>query len=710
MRQGWQRILLMAWLALMSFCAALARPAEAPAVTHKALLVGVSEYPTLAANKQLSGPRNDVSLVRDFLLKRGTRSENITVLADGVKGAALPTRANILRELDRLATSAQASDYIVIYLAGHGSQVPISAADINDLEADENDGLFEVFLPRDVGKWQSKGRGLDGQIENALYKRELRSRVNRMLSSGAAVWSIVDACHSAGLVRAAEEEGVRLRQVSPADLGVPERPPAELTRSGMAPGVRQKPQISETRQAAGGIHFYAAQTYQQAAEMDLPAGAPDRRRFGLFTYHLIGALESATTPMTYRQLAQQVLLRFSATGNVATPAFTGAGLDTGVLGDKAMRHRQWELIHDPANQDPQRVLRLRAGQLAGVFPGAVVAVLPDAITRTEGAMGFARVRQSTALESTLEPISYRHAPKVGLDRLSAGQTARLVAPSFDFTLRLQQDLSGCAKPCPFADVLNPKPSTAGAADSTESMGWTRVRSGPDLLLRALGNRLWLLPSGMSTQELPNDAEKRFGYVDAGPRLNERLREALQSVGKGVNVLRLLATFPRSQTTDEVSVHLLSRDGKDVKPAQVRAGAEINLLIKNLSPVAKDVNVLYVDSKFQFSVLYPRKKEELNRLPRCLVDRCAIQVPLQWEDSTVGPEHLVVISADEAPQREALRLDYLQDGSPPPTTRGSPRLDALFRQAGFPVLLTRGEAPMTANPDVAIKVVNIFVNP
>ena len=198
------------WCLLLAGCALLALQTADAAPRYRALLVGVSEYPTLAANKSLKGPRNDVMRMRQVLQRRGVPADAIVVLTESGDPSLLPTRARILRELQLLARTARDGDYIIIMMAGHGSQAPVP----RNSPFHEPDGHFEIFLPRDVGDWNG-GRG---DVLNAIKDHEIRALVDEMTAQGAFVWAIFDACHSATLVRGG---GVTSRHVSPADLKIP---------------------------------------------------------------------------------------------------------------------------------------------------------------------------------------------------------------------------------------------------------------------------------------------------------------------------------------------------------------------------------------------------------------------------------------------------------------------------------------------------------
>ena len=186
---------LLALVLCVGCCPVTRAQAVAQAINHTyALLVGVSEYPTLEPGLQLNGgPRNDVLLFQRYLQERGVTSDNITVLTDGTRDAALPTRSAILENLSRLGEQAGPGDFVVLVFAGHGSQQPSK-----DDPRIEPDGLDEIFLPRDVGHWV----GETAAVENAITDNEFGEALDRIRARGAFVWAIFDTCHSATMTRA----------------------------------------------------------------------------------------------------------------------------------------------------------------------------------------------------------------------------------------------------------------------------------------------------------------------------------------------------------------------------------------------------------------------------------------------------------------------------------------------------------------------------
>lgn len=188
---------------------AFAAAADAGRAEWRALLVGVADYPTLPAGvERTTGARNDVLLLREVLRQRGLEPEQIRVLSDGVAGAELPTRANILRALDDLAAASAPGDSVFVHFSGHGSLEPGAAA--------RGEGT-PTFLPLNIGRWN----GAAGVVENAIRQGDLRQRVDRIANRGAFVWGVFDACHSAVLVRRPGSPQLQRRFVDPAALGVP---------------------------------------------------------------------------------------------------------------------------------------------------------------------------------------------------------------------------------------------------------------------------------------------------------------------------------------------------------------------------------------------------------------------------------------------------------------------------------------------------------
>jgi hypothetical protein len=285
-------LLLSSALALVSL-PALARE-------NYALLIGANEYRNLDERWWLNGPANDVQLVRDYLLAEAPvpfAADHITMLTDNVDGVQPATLGAIRAAVADLTAKVQPGDFVYLHFSGHGTQAPAADPD------SELDGLDELFLPVDIGKWDDRW----ATVENALVDDEIGQMIDGLRAKGADVWVVFDSCHSGTATRAVEtgDDDVRVRQLDPGSghgrgdggRGQPlgRRRPARRPR---------RRWIVEAGKAPGGsfVAFFAAQTNEVTPEKKLPKGKPGRKPQGVFTYTLFETL--AEYPgATYGQIA-----------------------------------------------------------------------------------------------------------------------------------------------------------------------------------------------------------------------------------------------------------------------------------------------------------------------------------------------------------------------------------------------------------------------
>lgn len=142
----------------------------------RAVLVGINYL--RHTKGRLRGCINDVKNMREFLLSRGYRPQDIRVLTDDLQDPSMqPTKANIMRELGNLARSARPGDKLFFHFSGHGSQVV-------DTSGDEDDGLDETILPVD---YNSAGQIIDDDLYSTLVEP---------LPPGCQLTALMDCCHS----------------------------------------------------------------------------------------------------------------------------------------------------------------------------------------------------------------------------------------------------------------------------------------------------------------------------------------------------------------------------------------------------------------------------------------------------------------------------------------------------------------------------------
>jgi hypothetical protein len=315
----------------------------------RALLIGVSGYPSLPENRRLRGPANDVQIMRDALVQSGVRSNRVRVLADGVAGStSLPTREAILDAMRTLADQSKPDDWVIVYISGHGSQQPQPPG---THAYTEPDGMDDIFLPYDIGRWD----GSKMAVEGAILDGEIGLALASISGTGARVWTIFDTCHAGGMAKGlpakCAEEGCPVnRYVSPRTLGVPEQ-----ALSQMKPLRSKKSNRLQT--ADNMVYFFASQKDEPAAEEPLPdllsfaqekqsvpvapGKAVPKRYFGLFTYLIAKALPSWQG--NFSALANHVAERYK-TRPYPTPLFEG---NLGHTPDFSAKARSAEKIMRP---------------------------------------------------------------------------------------------------------------------------------------------------------------------------------------------------------------------------------------------------------------------------------------------------------------------------------------------------------------------------
>jgi Caspase domain len=663
----------------------------------RALLVGVSGYPTLA-NHQLNGPRNDVQRMKAVLEQRGFARDQITVLADGVTGAKEPTRSRIMQALDALAASAKKGDTIMLYFAGHGSQQPVVSGSAQ--AAQESDGLHEIFLPIDIGGWD----GEIGGVKNAIVDYELRAAVDKIQDRGAFVWGVFDACHSATMVRGVDDE-VRYRTVQPKALGVPQKAlDAAIDKARQDKGAEGRSHSAMDATAAStkagrgeAVFFYAAQTTEQTPEMPLPQGAPDRQPYGLFGFMLSRALELGQ-PMTYRQMGQYVMAQYAGMNEArATPLFTGTALDEPVLGQPALPVRQW-----PLNKDKMSV---PVGAVAGVSADAIFAVLPSPVAKDRDIVGYVQAKSVQLSASELEPVAYGGKPALKPEDIKPGWYVRLVSSPERYVLRVAVDAKDCGVTCAWLPVVARVKAQGVPGTNIE---W--VSTGADVTLKLRKDRVQVLsPSevlscrpdvskdlcspdriGTTLLTLGNEGT---GEIDLA-RTTGALSTALHGTARATNLLRLGARLSAQSQTTGVPVSV-ARTGKAVKKPQgitaetiadLRNGDALTVTLSNKGQMARDVTVLYVDAHYGIQVMFPRGGES-NRLEAGAVQSLDIDI----DDSSAGVERLLVISVEAEKFGERADFSFLEQPSLASVrSRNGPVTDDIlaFMDAGYADYITR----------------------
>lgn len=659
------------------------------AATNRALLVGVGQYPDLPADLQLKAPANDVRLMRQVLLQRGFEAADIETLADSVDGARLPTQGAILAALQGMASRSRAGDTVYVHFSGHGSLQPVGSGAITAAS-----GWQPIFLPRDVRGWDGKSGVV---VPNAIADTTLRDAVDRINATGAFVFAVFDACHSARLVRGAlpgtDASLVRVRQVSPQALGVASQAPPDVWPQWVA----QPRANAVPRDRGRAVYFYAAQSYELAASLPMPAGLRNQWH-GLFSWHIAQAL-ALGQPMSYRQLGQHLLSRYDQLqAATSTPLYAGDGLDEPVFGQAVPIVRQWPL------ERRQGGLVLPAGALSGLSEGAVLALLPDPIAPVgspasipKGTRGFARLARLEADHAWLDGVPWKGYAAPVAAQLPAGSWARLMSNPPSFALRVSSESTGCQSPSCSAGRALAQLQREGIPGVDAR--WVAGHEQADVRLRASDRGLRLLLPGAADSD-----RSSWGYSTPAADdaisveiLAQQTAGALHRVARARNLLQLAARLAFRDPAPGLELDLKVRRRNSALETTVSSdrlvplGPGDMLLLdgRNAGNDPLDMVAFWLGADQSIRQIYPEDTRDASRL--------AAGSPLRragWsvDEQSDGIERLLILSVPMRRGQEAADFRFLEQ-SPLARLRGAVDTDLqALLDACFADHRARGDAP------------------
>jgi len=671
---------LVAGLSVLSVPSALAE--------RYALLVGVSAYPALRqaglGDKDLRGPRNDVRLLADALRPHGFAPGNVTILADGVSAQA-PTRAAILAAFDRAVDRLQPGDVLFVHFAGHGAQQP------ERVPGQEPDGLDEIFLPADTGKWDER----TGTVVNAITDDEIGERLLRAAAKGASTWSVFDSCHAGSLTRGT----LTARGLTSRELGIPalprRAPPADV------PAGLRKASVSVPAQAPA-VGFFAAGARATTTEF---RPRPLGEVYGLFTYVLVEGLRSHPG-ITYRQLAEFVQQRYGALamGDGGTPEFEG-DLDAPLFGDASVpRLRQWPVTVEGGTA------WVEAGQLSLFGEGARFVVVVDPRAPDTDAIAHARAADVAATRARLAFVTEDGRSAATPPKLGPGVYARLKDPnpSFEVRVTVRPGLDSAERAIPVRPEISAHlEQLKSAAGPGPRVQWVPPSEEADVELVVADTRVFLKPRAAPL--VPDGAEATPSVAMPGSgasaasldAFRDALQRELRRVAKTVNLLRV-ANQHLPDPDDKLRVWVVVRERRTgrivtLNPSdlpRLTAGDEMYLFAENGARHGADLTVLAIDARSRMQVVFPSASTPDNHLP-AFTARRQLGEGFEITDETPGIERLVILASRRLPGSGGQRSDFrylAEDEVRSSRTRGlDAEDDDLLARAmgGAPSDLTRG---------------------
>ncbi|MDP2955963.1 MAG: caspase family protein, partial [Longimicrobiales bacterium] len=383
MRRYGPLAVLMAVVPLLAF-----GPAERTEPTHWAFVVGISDYINFsdAEGGDLPGAEHDARTFRDVLLTRfAFPAENVRMVLNGDA-----TRAALAEGITGwLASNARPGDNVVVFYAGHGSQMW-------DESGDEDDGLDETLAPADVAPASTEFDISDDTFGEWLAALPTTNVV-----------VVLDNCNSGTGTRDVTPFS-RSRQLG-RDINAVTKP-ATVSRRAI-PGQNDK-----TGFDAGGariLELAAAQPDQAAVDAYFPAtDGAEAFHGGAFTTFLVRQLWRAPADATYEKVFTDVREALKRNRFQQNP----------LLAEVAMRTSTLFFIEGGAANVADASLPIRSvtGDVAELGGGVTLGITSGSIFETEGG---ARL----AVESVNQSGS---TARVTAGSVKVGDKARLVAHRF----------------------------------------------------------------------------------------------------------------------------------------------------------------------------------------------------------------------------------------------------------------------------------------
>lgn len=614
-----------------------------------ALLVGCTKYDQLDESASLRGPINDVRMFRSLLIDRfQCPSGQITALTEGRGESKRPTKANIVQAFERLTESVKDGDQVVILLSGHGSQQPND--DPDDRDDPEPDGLDEIFCPADLGGVEREGDVV--RIGNALTDDEIRLQLGALEDKGAFVWIIVDACHSGSAARGTEVyRQLAPERLLPADVLQQARQRARNKTRGVD---ARDAGVDQPKGRGKYVAIYAAQPHEPTVEMPLPTDELDARWRGLLTFTLGKVLAQSTSDLTYRELVQRIHAEYvHDLGRLGpTPLVEGTGLDQLVLADAEAPRRSQLIVSQRRGVD----WVLNGGKLQGLTKGTIVAVYPaPGAAEQDKVLGHLEIRAAQLVESTAKPVPFDELPAA--EDLPVGGRCRPVQVNYgDLALRVAvqaddgssptvEDVAGWVKRWQAESQL-----AVDVVEQPERADWI-IRSSSGVSLRPAAGWTTTAEEGASDLGSGPAGDAAQTWLEVRLKRIARVHRLLKVCGVCQNEAQrgwlsdLLGEKKCDLTT---RLQRIDQDSQKASPIEwskhgmtLVNGDIVALQVKNTGKERIDFSVLFVDSRFGITPLFPEPgtvaDNRLNPGASLMVG------PMRVQDDSLGVEHLVVVA-------------------------------------------------------------------
>jgi len=603
-------------------------------IFRRALLVGITKYPNVGKEFELNGGNNDVDVISKVLIEKfGFKKQDITILSEklGQKDInKLPTKKNIEEAFIKLATGVCEGEQVVVFLAGHGTELPTST------------GPAGHFLPRDVSPW--KGEKGNGLVPNAIPGTEIGAWLRPIAEKKANLWLIVDACFTGRMVRGGSITKVRQIPTDPKIKGGLQVPLEAFQQEARRGGSVQKSLIP-LPDYDNVACMYACNPDEVTLEEPAISGDQNSPIIGLFTRSLGEILLNSSSIPTYRELNGRIVKLIAASGrNSPTPLVEGGAVNKQVLRQKVIQQNSFIV-----SETDEGNLTINAGFLHGVTLGSLLSVFPPPgqgddqrgllkIIRIDPANSigepyedeFGQIAKKAILingRAELFRLNYsKNLINIGIDPINLnGQNVPV-----DLLMQVKKML---------LDIVNP---------INQPFRFTESLAEANLVLKFNEKDVCFTDLNFSDSKVKHTLPiQTFHKIDEN--LYPWLKTKLEQIGRGKALLRLHAEAARDPSI-RLRVNLLkvatenSTTGNKIEGAlkTVHVKDFVAFDLRNESDVPIDVTILYLDSNFEIDAVFPVKGEKNRITPGEALQPLIIS---KISNKTLGYEYAVVIAVE-----------------------------------------------------------------
>lgn len=380
------------------------------AQTKRALIIAIGKYDREKTGWGEINVDNDVTLVKESLLKQQFLPENITVLKHEAA-----TKEGIVKALDNLANTSHPDDIVVIHFSSHGQQ-------LEDDGDDEMDHLDEaivpygaIYNPNPVEFQKYAG----GYFRDDLFGEKVTVIRNKLGSKGDLL-VLMDACHSGTGTRG---PGTAVARGS--------KPPMVSTTFGSRPintkdetGVfKENTKVKLKNDAA----TYVVISGAQAQELNYETLDENKKAVGSLSYAFSKAISTLEGKTSYRGLFAAIENVMREKSPKQKPVLEGDGTDRELFGGNYIKQKPYFTVL-PA-QSNKNAIEITGGTVSGVTVGSVVSFYPSGTADPsgkepilKGKVTSARNFSSTVKLDKADTGLFKRAPWAFLTELSYGNS------------------------------------------------------------------------------------------------------------------------------------------------------------------------------------------------------------------------------------------------------------------------------------------------